>query len=61
VAESSRKNAMRWRGYVGSMGTYAPPAFSVPYSATIISSERSIHTPTSVSGPTPRRRKWWAS
>ncbi len=52
--------ASRSRGYAGSSGTYAPPARSTPWSATTISMPRSMHTPTSASGPTPRFLSAWA-
>ena len=46
-------NARAPRGYAGSSGRYAPPAFKIPSSPTTRSSERSIRNPTRTSGPTP--------
>ena len=43
----------RSRGYVGSNGTYAPPAFNTPSNPTTISTDRSTQIPTKTSGPTP--------
>ena len=43
-------------GVAGSIGTYAPPAFNTPSSATTRSTDRSRHTATRTSGPTPRAR-----
>ena len=48
-------------GYAGSSGRYAPPAFRIPRSPTTISRDRSTHSPTSTSGPTPRFLKYLAS
>jgi len=44
----------RARGYSGSSGTYAPPAFTTATIATTISTDRSSKIPTSDSRPTPR-------
>jgi 6-phosphogluconate dehydrogenase len=49
--------ANRSTGYVGSSGTYAPPALSTPRIPTSSSTDRSRHTPTRMSGPTPCPRK----
>jgi len=46
-------HSTRSRGYPGSIGRYPPPALSTANSATTISTDRSIKTPTSTSGPTP--------
>ena len=60
-AVSSSMSSSRAAGYSLSSGTYAPPAFSTPSTATTISKLRSRHTPTSTSGPTPCFRSQWAS
>ena len=41
-------------GTSGSSGRYAPPAVTMPSSATTISTDRSRHTATGTSRPTPR-------
>ncbi|KQU66156.1 hypothetical protein ASC88_11390 [Rhizobacter sp. Root29] len=51
--QSSRMKASRSAGCDGSIGTYAPPAFSTASSATIKSNERGSETATRVSGLTP--------
>src|SRR5688572_317570 len=43
----------RSAGYEGSSGTYAAPAFITPKIDTTSSAERSMHTPTRESVPTP--------
>ena len=45
---------IRAAGYSGSSGRYAPPAVTIPSSATTISTDRSMHTATGTSRPTPR-------
>ncbi len=52
-ATSARMNARRARGYSGSTGTYAPPAFRTASRATASSTERGRTSATRVSGPTP--------
>src|SRR5262245_50315294 len=46
---SATIHASRSRGYVGSSGTYAPPALRIPRSPTTSSGDRSTHSPTSLS------------
>ena len=58
---SSSMNASRAGGYVGSSGTYAPPAFRMPSRPTIVSIERSMQIPTGTPRPIPRARSWRAS
>ena len=62
-AASSIMPSRRCLGYSGSRGTYAPPAFRMPSTATNSSNERSRQMPTRVSRPTPslRRREAIAS
>ncbi len=48
--------ARRSVGYCGSSGTNTPPALRMPSTAATISAERSTHSPTAVSGRTPRSR-----
>ena len=43
----------RSAGYVGSSGTYAPPAFRIPSNPTIISTLRPTQIPTRTSARTP--------
>ena len=45
-------NSRRAGGYVGSNGTYAPPAFRIASMPASISTERSAQMATRVSGPT---------
>ncbi len=59
--ESDSMYSSRSRGYAGSSGRYAAPAFSTPSRATIASSERSSSTPTMSPMRTPRRSRWCAS
>src|ERR1051326_2885713 len=58
---SSSINCSRPAGYLGSSGTYAPPAFKIPSSATTNSTERPMQTPTRLSQPTPSRLNRHAS
>jgi hypothetical protein len=58
---SATMNAIRSSGYVGSSGRYAAPDFNTPRSETISSAVRGRRTPTTVSGPTPSRRRRSAS
>src|SRR4030081_3552726 len=51
---SPSMKARRGGGYCGSSGRYAPPALRMPSSPTMSSSERARHSPTTVSGPTPK-------
>ncbi|CAM4417363.1 hypothetical protein MYSE111917_27440 [Mycobacterium senriense] len=53
ASTASSAAAMRSTGWVGSTGTYTPPALSTAHQAASNSTHRSMATPTARSGPTP--------
>ena len=53
--------SIRARGYSGSTGTYAPPAFHTASTATTRSTDLGSEMATRVSGPTPSPARWPAS
>ena len=53
IPESSTISAVRCAGLSGSIGTYAPPALSIPMIPTIIAAQRSAISPTRLFRRTP--------
>ena len=61
IEESEAKYSTRSAGAAGSMGTYAAPDFTMPSTATYISSERWMKIPTRRPGAAPCAMRWFAS